>query len=93
MAWNEPGGSGNRDPWGRRADAGPPDLAEVFRRLRKRFGGGGNDNRDGAGGPPPALWGGVLALLAGLWLVSGFYVVREGERGGELTFCEDGCVS
>lgn len=88
MAWNEPGGSGNRDPWGRRADAGPPDLDEVFRRLRKRFGGsGGNDNRGGAtAGPPPALWAGVLALLAALWLLSGFYVVREGERGVVLRF-------
>jgi membrane protease subunit HflK len=86
MAWNEPGGSGNRDPWGRRADAGPPDLDEVFRRLRKRFGGGGNDNRGSAGGPPPALWAGVLALLAALWLLSGFYVVREGERGVVLRF-------
>ncbi len=85
MAWNEPGGSGNRDPWGRRADAGPPDLDELFRRLRQRFGGGG-----GGGGssnsPPPALWGGLLVVLLALWLASGFYVVSEGERGVVLRF-------
>ncbi|MCK4587522.1 MAG: protease modulator HflK N-terminal domain-containing protein, partial [Gammaproteobacteria bacterium] len=27
MAWNEPGGSGDKDPWGGRGkDQGPPDL-------------------------------------------------------------------
>ncbi|MDD3650310.1 FtsH protease activity modulator HflK [Immundisolibacter sp.] len=85
MAWNEPGGSGNRDPWGRRADAGPPDLDELFRRLRRRLGGGDSRNGNPAG-PPPALWGGLLALLVALWLGSGFYVVREGERGVVLRF-------
>ena len=86
MAWNEPGGSGNRDPWGRRADAGPPDLDEVFRRLRKRFGGNGNSGNNSAGGLPSGLLAGVLGLLAVLWLVSGFYVVREGERAVVLRF-------
>ncbi len=86
MAWNEPGGSGNRDPWGRRADSGPPDLDEVFRRLRKRFGGGSGSGNNAAGGPPPALWGGLLVLLGVLWLASGFYLVREGERGVVLRF-------
>ena len=86
MAWNEPGGSGNRDPWGRRADAGPPDLDEVFRRLRKRFGGNSGSGNNTAGGPPPALWGGLLGLLVALWLASGFYMVREGERGVVLRF-------
>lgn len=86
MAWNEPGGSGNRDPWGRRADAGPPDLDEVFRRLRKRFGGNSGSGNNTGGGPPPALWGGLLGLLVALWLASGFYMVREGERGVVLRF-------
>ena len=30
MAWNEPGGNGDKDPWstnrGKRGDQGPPDL-------------------------------------------------------------------
>lgn len=84
MAWNEPGGSGNRDPWGRRADAGPPDLDELFRRLRQRFGGGGGGG--GSNSLPPALWGGLLVVLLALWLASGFYVVSEGERGVVLRF-------
>ncbi|HCO43803.1 MAG TPA: FtsH protease activity modulator HflK [Gammaproteobacteria bacterium] len=86
MAWNEPGGSGNRDPWGRRADAGPPDLDELFRRLRQRFGGDGGNGGGSANSPPPALWGGLLLLLLVLWLASGFYVVSEGERGVVLRF-------
>ncbi|GAB4357374.1 MAG: FtsH protease activity modulator HflK [Immundisolibacter sp.] len=83
MAWNEPGGSGNRDPWGRRADAGPPDLDELFRRLRQRFGGSGGGS---ANSPPPALWGGLVGVLLALWMASGFYVVSEGERGVVLRF-------
>ena len=86
MAWNEPGGSGNRDPWGRRADAGPPDLDELFRRLRKRFGGGSSSGNNDANGPPPALWGALLGLLLVLWLASGFYMVSEGQRGVVLRF-------
>ncbi|MFZ5491504.1 MAG: FtsH protease activity modulator HflK [Pseudomonadota bacterium] len=88
MAWNEPGGSGNRDPWGRRADAGPPDLDEVFRRLRQRFGGGGggSSGNSSAGALPPGLVVAVLVVLAALWLASGFYVIREGERGVVLRF-------
>jgi membrane protease subunit HflK len=81
MAWNEPGGSGNRDPWGRRADAGPPDLDEVFRRLRRRLGGGASPN-----GAAATLIVGIAIIVLALWLASGFYVVREGERGVVLRF-------
>ena len=31
MAWNEPGGNGDKDPWGNRGNQGPPDLDEVFK--------------------------------------------------------------
>jgi len=41
MAWNEPGGSGDKDPWntkrGNRGNQGPPDLDEVFKNLQKKF--------------------------------------------------------
>lgn len=85
MAWNEPGGSGNRDPWGRRADAGPPDLDEVFRRLRKRLGGAASPNGAPDGAASTLIVGLAIVVLA-LWLASGFYVVREGERGVVLRF-------
>ena len=61
MAWNEPGGSGGKDPWGggRKDEQGPPDLDEVVRKLQNKlsgmFGGGGrrgngNDENSGGGG-------------------------------------------
>lgn len=65
MAWNEPGGGGNKDPWGNRGnDGGPPDLDEAFRKLKNRLKGlvggknrnplrsvtGGGGNGSGDGG-------------------------------------------
>ncbi len=58
MAWNEPGGGGNKDPWsGRGGDQGPPDLDEVVRKLQEKLGGlfGGKksdpgDSSSGGGG-------------------------------------------
>jgi modulator of FtsH protease HflK len=41
MAWNEPGGGGNKDPWGGKSGGdpqGPPDLDEVVRKLQERLG-------------------------------------------------------
>ena len=37
MAWNEPGGQKDKDPWG--GNEGPPDLDEAFRRFKEKFGG------------------------------------------------------
>jgi len=61
MAWNEPGSSGNQDPWGNRKkeQGGPPDIDELVQKmgdkLGKIFGGnasndkrGGGDNRGGS---------------------------------------------
>ena len=37
MAWNEPGGSGGKDPWGGRKDEqGPPDLDEVVKKTTRQ---------------------------------------------------------
>ena len=83
MAWNEPGPG--RDPWNqgpkKGEGAGAPDLDEMLKRLKQRFGGGGASG--GKGGLP--LPGRLIGLLAGLlvllWVASGFYVVDEQERG------------
>ena len=32
MAWNEPGGNNNKDPWGREKQS-PPDLDDVLNKL------------------------------------------------------------
>lgn len=60
MAWNEPGGPKNNDPWGNKNnnnnDQGPPDLDEVIKNLNdkigKLFGGnkkGGSGDSGGSG--------------------------------------------
>ncbi len=57
MAWNEPGGPNNNDPWGNKNknNQGPPDLDEVIKNLNdkigKLFGGKkkGGSGSDGSG--------------------------------------------
>ncbi len=40
MAWNEPGGDKDRDPWrSGDSDKGPPDLDEIVRNLQDKLGG------------------------------------------------------
>lgn len=82
MAWNEPGNSGGRDPWGGRSDnQGPPDLDEVVRKLQSKFGGlfGGR----GSGSSSIAL---IVAIVIAVWALSGIYIVDEGKRGVVLQF-------
>jgi modulator of FtsH protease HflK len=91
MPWNEPGK--DKDPWGQRNNDGPPDLDELFRNLKNKFGGmlGG-----GGKGKIPRVPGGsgnvsgmvafiVVALLIG-WALTGIYIVDEGWRGVETRF-------
>ncbi|HEC18574.1 MAG TPA: FtsH protease activity modulator HflK [Gammaproteobacteria bacterium] len=92
MAWNEPGGSGNKDPWGgnKNNEQGPPDLDEVVKKLQEKFGGlfGGGGGRGGAGsGKAGSLGVGLIAAVAiAVWAISGVYIVEEGTRGVVLTF-------
>ncbi len=97
MPWNNQGGrwQGGQGPWGGRPSGGdtgggggqqPPDLEELIRKsqekVRQLFPGG-------AGGGPfgnrRVILVGVV-VLAGLWLLSGFYRVQPAERGVELMF-------
>jgi len=92
MAWNEPGNK-DKDPWGNKGgkDQGPPDLGDVFNDLNKKFGGifGGKSGKTGNGG---GLSGAglmlILALAVVVWGVSGFYTIKEAERGVVLRFGE-----
>lgn len=94
MAWNEPGGSGDKDPWGgnRGGNEGPPDLDELFKNLQKKFGGlfgskGGHGGRGGGSGSGSSIGIGiVVAILLVLWGSTGFYKVEEAERGVVLRF-------
>ncbi|WNO60179.1 FtsH protease activity modulator HflK [Rheinheimera sp. MMS21-TC3] len=90
MAWNEPGNNGKKnDPWkqgGR--DQGPPDLDEVFRNFGKKFGGifgGGKSSNNNSGGAYAALLL-IVVVAAIVWALSGFYTIKESERGVVLRF-------
>ena len=91
MAWNEPGGSGDKDPWGNRGNQGPPDLDEVFRNFQRKFGSlfGGRGGR--GGGRSSGSGGGiglgiVIAIVLAFWMATGFYKIEEAERGIVLRF-------
>lgn len=91
MAWNEPGGSGDKDPWGRRNDEqGPPDLDEVLKKLQQKFGGlfggGGRGGRAGGSGGGGMSLSIILAGLLVVWALSGIYIVKEGMQGVILQF-------
>ena len=93
MAWNEPGNSGDKDPWGNR-DGGPPDLDEVMTNLQKKvssiFGGGdGGAGQENSGG---LLFVGML-IAAAIWLATGFYRITEGQEGVVLRFGEFQTIS
>ena len=93
MAWNEPGGNGDKDPWGNRGNQGPPDLDEVFKNFQRKFGslfggkggrGGGRGTGTGSGGTIGI--GIVIAIVLLFWMATGFYKIEEAERGIILRF-------
>ena len=93
MAWNEPGGNGDKDPWGNRGNQGPPDLDEVFKNFQRKFGslfggkggrGGGRGTGSGSGGTIGISI--VIAIVLLFWMATGFYKIEEAERGIILRF-------
>ena len=92
---NKPGGDNKGG-----GNQGPPDLDELWRDINRRLsgifgkkGGGGNGNGGGGIGLPPVnlrQFGGGVGLLAALvavvWLGSGFYIVDASQRGVVLQF-------
>jgi modulator of FtsH protease HflK len=76
---------------------GPPDLDQLWRdfnqRLNRLLGGKGGRGGDGGGGGfTPDMRGAgigvglVAAIILFLWLVSGFFIVQEGQTGVVVTF-------
>ncbi|MHB8454980.1 MAG: FtsH protease activity modulator HflK [Acidiferrobacterales bacterium] len=92
MAWNEPGSSGGKDPWGqRKKDQGPPDLDKIVKNIQRKLGGifggkGGGSVGPGGGKVSRFGIGAIIIVVLVLWIVSGFYVVQQGERGVVLQF-------
>jgi len=84
MAWNEPGNK-DKDPWGKKSgnDKGPPGLDEVFSDFSKRFGGKNNSSGGGVSSTSMII---LLIVAAAIWAMSGFYTVKEAEKGVVLRF-------
>ncbi len=90
MAWNEPG-KGDKDPWGDRGNDGPPDLDDVVRNLQRKLGGlfGGGDSGDNNSSSDGTLgFGLIVAIILGVWSISGFYTQDQSESGVVLRFGE-----
>jgi membrane protease subunit HflK len=92
MAWNEPGGSQDNDPWGgRRKKQGPPDLDEVLRKLQQKISGlfGGKGGSVGGGAPKSSLPGiiGLVVVILAIWIaLDSVYIIQPAERGIVLRF-------
>ena len=95
MAWNEPGGGDNKDPWNNNnkgGNDGPPDLDEAFKKLQDKlngmFGGGGSSNGGGSGSSE--ISGSFLVLVFGIiaiiWGAMGIYQVDEKDRAVVMRF-------
>jgi membrane protease subunit HflK len=80
MAWNQPGGNGNREQR-------PPDLDEVFEKIQNKMGnifGNGNGNEPDGNGGGSLSWSaiGFLAVIFLLvWSLFGFYTIQPAELG------------
>jgi membrane protease subunit HflK len=94
MSWDDSGDKGN--PWKSGGGKGPADLDAIVRDLQRKLagllGGRGSRGDSGDGGTSPGrspgrgLIAGGLALLAGLWALTGFYQVNAAELGVVLRF-------
>ncbi len=84
---NNSGNSGGNNNKGGR-EQGPPDLDDIFRKLSKKISGfaGGNKNPEGNGGAKNPGYSGryiglAVVVLVVIWAGSGFYTIKEAERG------------
>ena len=90
------GGNGNGGGRGKGPNQGPPDLDELWRDFNRKLGGlfgggksrggGGNNGGFGGGGFQPDMKsagigvGLVAAVVALIWLGTGFFIVQEGQQ-------------
>ncbi|QLB12433.1 protease FtsH subunit HflK [Bisgaardia hudsonensis] len=100
--WGKPGSSGQKKPENNNGydnksnqnsqnkdQQSPPDLEEMFNNLLKKLGSSGNKGRSNK---TPQNLGKLLPIAAVIgaivWGASGFYTVKEAERGVVLRFGE-----
>jgi membrane protease subunit HflK len=98
MAWNEPGKDDKKDqdPWNKndkKNEQGPPDLDVIFQKIsgflgglfgKKSTQGPSASNNSGNGGKVVAT--AVVVIIAVVWFASGWYTVKESDRGVVLRF-------
>ena len=90
MPWNEPGK--DKDPWGNRGNDGPPDLDELLKNVKDKFGGifGGGNGKipklPTGSGKLTGIAGFIIIALLFVWALTGIYIVDEGWRGVETRF-------
>ncbi|HEV3020762.1 MAG TPA: FtsH protease activity modulator HflK [Burkholderiaceae bacterium] len=86
------GGDGQRPPRRPNGHEGPPDLEELWRELNRRLGSLFGSGGGGGGGGGSELWRAgvgvamVLAAILVIWMVTGFYIVQEGQVAVVTTF-------
>lgn len=82
---NNQGGNSGGSKGGR--DQGPPDLDDIFRKLSKKLGGfgGGSGSGNTPQGSRSPVGGRVIGIVVVaaviIWAASGFYTIKEAERG------------
>lgn len=86
MSWND---QKNNDPW--KSGGEPPDLDQAMRDLKKKLSGifgssGSGVSGSGGDGLISKIVGIGMVIIAVLWLVSGFYMVDDAERGMVMRF-------
>lgn len=88
-------GSQNNNQDGKKPNEGPPDLDQLWREFNQRInrllgkkgdgdGGGGGFSPDAAGAKKGVAV--IFAVLIFIWIVSGFFIVQEGQTGVITTF-------
>jgi membrane protease subunit HflK len=89
MAWNEPGGGKQKDPWGGGDQGGPPDLDEALKKLQEKLNsifGIKNNRKSNDGGssgsniPSAGLIGVIAVGLLLIYGALGFYQLDQQER-------------
>ena len=96
----QPGNSSNNNGWNNNQNRGnqeqsPPDIEEIFNNLLRKLGGGNKksgQNNGSSQNSTPFNFGKVVPLAVAIgaiiWGVSGFYTIKEAERGVVLRFGE-----
>ena len=84
----------NGDKGGNKNQSGPPDLEDMWRDFNKKLNSifKGNNTSNSGGMSPESKSGAkigvglILIIISFLWMISGFFVVQEGQTGVVLTF-------